>query len=249
MDCISTNFSMKSTNKNPEFSGGILIVNKPSGWTSHDVVSKTRKILQGIKVGHTGTLDPMATGVMILLIGKATRLAYRFEHDTKRYRAEITFGRSTDTYDCTGKTTRVSDTSKVNLSFLSESINNLKGESEQIPPMYSAVKVGGKKLYQLARSGKTVERKPRKIFISSISAVLDDFPRIIVDIECSKGTYIRSIAHHLGEAVDCPAHLSNLSRTACGNFTIDEAVDFLSLVQASAEDVIELIKPAELTTL
>ncbi|MFA6470953.1 MAG: tRNA pseudouridine(55) synthase TruB [Candidatus Latescibacterota bacterium] len=239
---------MKSTNKNPEYSGGILIVNKPSGWTSHDVVNKTRIQLQGIKVGHTGTLDPMATGVMILLIGKTTRLAYRFENDTKRYLAEITFGRSTDTYDCTGKTIKESDPSTVDIAFLSESINNLKGESEQIPPMYSAVKVGGKKLYQLARSGKTVERKPRKIFISSIRAALDYYPKIIVDIECSKGTYIRSIAHHLGEIVNCPAHLSNLVRTACGNHTIDEAVDFLSLMQASAEDIMELIKPVELIT-
>ena len=234
---------MKSISRNCEFPGGILIVNKPSCWTSHDVVKKTRIILGGIKVGHTGTLDPMATGVMILLIGKATRLARLFEQDTKRYRAEITFGRSTDTYDRTGETTAVGDAAQVDWAILEKCIYNLKGASEQLPPMYSAVKVEGKKLYQLARSGKTVERKPRKIFISSISASMDEFPRILLDIECSKGTYIRSIAHDLGETAGCPAHLSALSRVACGKYTLDEAVDFLSIVHAPAEDVFKLIKP------
>jgi tRNA pseudouridine55 synthase len=236
---------MKSTNRNLEFPGGILVVNKPSGWTSHDVVNKTRKILKGTKVGHTGTLDPLSTGVLILLVGKATRQAHLFEHDTKRYLAEITFGKSTDSYDSTGKTTAIMDTAKVDLKFLAGSIERFKGESEQVPPMFSAVKVGGKKLYQLARSGKTIDRKSRKIFISSINSVLDDFPRILIDIECSKGTYIRSIAHQLGEIVGCPAHLSALSRTACGTYTINDAVDFLSLLDASAEDIIKMLKPAE----
>jgi tRNA pseudouridine55 synthase len=218
-------------------------VSKPSGWTSHDVVNKTRIILGGIKVGHTGTLDPMATGVMILLIGKATRLARLFENDTKRYRAEITFGRSTDTYDRTGETTAVGDTGLVNLENLEKCIHDLVGESEQLPPMFSAVKVDGKRLYKLARSGKSVVRKPRKIFINSIHSLLDDFPRILLDIVCSKGTYIRSIAHDLGEITGCPAHLSALVRTACGKYALDEAVDFLSIVHASAEDVFKLIKP------
>lgn len=217
---------------------GILIVDKPSGWTSHDVVKKTRNLLGISKVGHTGTLDPMATGVLVLLIGKATKIARFFENDNKRYIAEITFGRSTDTYDRTGTTTATGDPSKVNMILLKDTIKSFEGESEQIPPMFSAVKIGGKKLYQLARNGKTVIRKSRKIIIKRIEHDLADFPLITLDIECSKGTYIRSIAHTLGEMVGCPAHLSALRRISSGKYTLKDAVNFLAIVET--EDQINL---------
>ena len=212
---------------------GILIVDKPAGWTSNDVVIKTRNMLGVSKVGHTGTLDPMATGVLVLLIGKATKTAWHFENDCKRYSAEITFGRATDTYDSTGKTTVTGDPSSVNISDLKTAINSFAGNVEQIPPMFSALKVGGKRLYRLARDGKTVNRKPRKIFISRIKPDLSGYPVIKLDIECSKGTYVRSIANQLGEIVCCPAHLSALQRIASGEYTIEDAADFLSLVESS----------------
>jgi tRNA pseudouridine55 synthase len=223
---------------------GILIVNKPQGWTSHDVVKKTRNLLGVSKVGHTGTLDPMATGVLVLLIGTATKVARYFENDRKRYVAEITFGRATDTYDNDGRTTATDNPMNVDVNVIKTAIVQLEGDSEQIPPMFSALKVGGKKLYRLARAGKIVDRKPRKINISSIEYDLSTYPRITLGIECSKGTYIRSIAHQLGEMVGCPSHLSALKRSASGDYTIEDAVDFLSLCESTGHGNIErLIRP------
>jgi tRNA pseudouridine55 synthase len=223
---------------------GILVVDKPLGWTSHDVVKKTRNLLGGIKVGHTGTLDPDATGVLVLLIGRATKYARYFSDDKKRYCAEILFGRSTDTYDSEGKTTATGDTERVNLESLEEVIKSFIGDSEQIPPMYSAVKVEGKKLYQLARKGTTIERKPRKITIYSIGSDSTHYPRVVLDIVCSKGTYIRTVAHQLGEKVGCPSHLSALRRTASGEYTLKDAADFLSIAKSSDLDtLLKMIRP------
>lgn len=220
-------------------------MDKPSGWTSHDVVKKTKMMLGGnIKVGHTGTLDPIATGVLVLLIGKATKSAKYFEKDDKRYLAEITFGYATDTYDRTGITTITGDPDKVDMETLKTAIKSFEGETDQFPPMYSAIKVGGKRLYQLARAGKKVELKPRKIFISFIKLIFNDYPKINLDIICSKGTYIRSIADQLGKKVGCPAHLSSLRRTASGKYTISDSVDFLSLVNSTNyNDLKSLIIP------
>jgi len=229
---------------------GILVVDKPSGWTSHDVVNKIRNVLGGIKVGHTGTLDPDATGVLVLLVGNATKMAYLFENDDKRYRAEITFGQATDTYDAAGKTTATGDPNIVDIQKLNAAIREFVGESEQLPPMYSAVKVQGKRLYQLARKGKTVERKPRKIVIRSIVSDLSPYPRIVLDIVCSKGTYIRSIAHQLGEAVGCPSHLSSLRRTESGSCTLREALDFLQVIESGGKhDVLDHIRPVSRLTM
>ena len=204
---------------------GIIIVDKPQDWTSHDVVKKTRNLLGVSKVGHTGTLDPMATGVLVLLIGKATKMARYFENDSKRYEVEITFGSATDTYDSTGITTETGNPGSVNIDDLKTAIKSFKGEMEQIPPMFSALKVGGERLYRLARQGKTVDRKPRKIFIRMINSDLFHYPVIKLEIECSRGTYMRTIAHQLGEMVGCPAHLSSLRRTVSGKYKIKDAVD------------------------
>ena len=223
---------------------GILVIDKPRGWTSHDVTKKARNLLGGVKIGHTGTLDPNATGVLVLLIGKATKMAKYFEKDTKRYEAVITFGWATDTYDSNGRTTATGDYNDVDIDYLQEVIDGFSGESEQIPPMYSAVKVNGKRLYQLARMGKTITRKSRTIQIDYIKSDLTDYPRIMLDIVCSKGTYIRSIAHQLGEKVGCPSHLSALRRTSSGKYTVEEAVDFLSIAESSDDtELIRLIKP------
>ena len=224
---------------------GILVVDKPSDWTSHDVVKKTKKVLHGIKVGHTGTLDPFATGVLVLLIGKATKLAKYFEKDYKSYQAEITFGSATDTYDCTGTTTAKGDPYIVDIDTLKNAIKSFEGESEQLPPIYSAIKVGGNRLYSLARDGKKVELKPRKVTIDYIESRLTDYPKVILHIKCSKGTYIRSIADQLGKKVGCPAHLSALRRTSSGKYTLEDAVDFLSIIKSSEYNTLKsFIKPA-----
>ncbi|MFC1490798.1 tRNA pseudouridine(55) synthase TruB [Candidatus Latescibacterota bacterium] len=215
---------------------GILVVNKPPDWTSHDVVKKTKNMLGGVKVGHTGTLDPFSTGVLILLIGKATKLAKFFEIDDKSYNAEVTFGNATDTYDCTGKTTETGDPFKVDMNDLNAAIRSFEGISDQIPPMYSAIKVDGKRLYKLARKGIIVDVKPRKIKISAIESDITNFPKVKLNIKCSKGTYIRSIAEKLGKMVNCPAHLSALCRTAAGKYTLDDAFDFLSVVNSADTD-------------
>ena len=224
---------------------GILVVDKPSGWTSHDVVKKTKKVLHGIKVGHTGTLDPFATGVLVLLIGKATKLAKYFEKDDKSYQAEITFGSATDTYDFTGTTTATGDPYVVDIDTLKNAIKSFEGESEQLPPMYSAIKVGGKRLYSLARAGKKVELKPRKVTIYYIESRLTDYPKVILYIKCSKGTYIRSIADQLGKKVGCPTHLSALRRTSSGKYTLEDAVDFLLIIKSGEYNTLKsFIKPA-----
>ena len=212
---------------------GILIINKPAGWTSHDVVNKTRRLLGGVKAGHTGTLDPFATGILILLIGRATRQAIRFEHDVKGYTAEVTFGYATDTYDCTGSVTETGDPSQVDTAALLAAIEQFRGESYQVPPPYAAVKVGGVRLYKLARQGKAAVAQPRKITVHSITSDIGRFPVVTLEMVCSKGTYVRSIAHELGKKAGCPAHLSALVRTRVGEYSLADAVDFLSAVRES----------------
>jgi len=219
-------------------------VDKPRGWTSHDVVKKARNLLGGTKVGHTGTLDPMATGVLVLLVGKATKSAKLFENDCKSYLAEITFGRATDTYDAAGRTIAAGNPSEETKENVERVIGEFIGEMEQLPPMYSAVKVNGKKLYELARAGKTIARKPRRVTITKIEPDLSRFPVVTLYIECSKGTYIRSLAHQLGERAGCPAHLSALRRTASGRFTLEDAVDFASIAASGdREKLINSIVP------
>ncbi len=214
------------TNGDPELLNGIIIINKPSDWTSHDVVSKTKSLLGGIKVGHTGTLDPFATGVIVLLIGKATKFAKYFENDDKTYHAEITFGTGTDTYDHTGKIVSTGIPEHVDFEELKHAIMSFNGVIDQIPPMYSALKKNGTRLYKLARKGKIIEREPRQVTINILETKLDTFPVIEIILRCSKGTYVRSLAHDIGEAIGCPAHLSRLERTASGIFTLDDAIDF-----------------------
>ena len=218
---------------------GVLVVDKPAGWTSHDVVGKTRRLLGVKKVGHTGTLDPMATGVLVLLVGSATKQAKHFENDDKRYLAEITFGRATDSYDATGETTAEGDPELIVRRKLLETINGFIGVTGQLPPMFSAVKVGGKRLYTLARQGETIERKPRTVTIYSMDADVNGFPVITLDIHCSKGTYIRTIAHELGEKLGCPAHLSALRRTASGRFIIEDAVDFMACAETGNAEILK----------
>jgi len=203
---------------------GILIVDKPQGKTSFSLVKALRKKLDVKKIGHAGTLDPMATGVMILLIGKKyTRLSDTFLNKDKEYTCEITLGKATDTFDREGKVIFCND-SIPQKSALEEAILTFQGEIEQTPPMFSAKKVKGQKLYSLARQGKTIERKPSSICIET-TLLHYEYPFITLHITCSKGTYIRSIANDLGEKLKCGAHLSNLKRTRSGPFTLDDSFD------------------------
>lgn len=201
---------------------GLLIVDKPKGPTSHDVVGMGRKAVGIRKIGHTGTLDPMASGVLVLCIGKATRLAeYLTGHD-KRYRATIAFGSATDTYDATGAVTATSEV-RPSTSALEAALDSFRGAISQRPPAYSALRASGKRAHQLAREGKPIELALRDVTIHSIDILNVSPERVELDICCSTGTYVRSIAYDLGLALGTQAHLASLRRTACGSFNEDQA--------------------------
>jgi len=222
---------------------GILIIDKPEGITSHDVVARVRRILKTKKVGHTGTLDPFATGVMTVLVGRATRLAQFIDKDEKRYVAVMRFGFDTDTGDLTGeRLTDAGDTSPRNA--VLKDIEMLKpqfiGQIEQIPPMYSAKKIDGKKLYELAREGKSVERKPASVFISGIEIVghtnltvngKQVLDTLTIDVTCGAGTYIRTLAVDMAHRAGSAAHLTELRRTRSGRFGIDESITLEALAE------------------
>lgn len=197
---------------------GFLNVYKPSGMTSHDVVAKLRRITKIKQIGHTGTLDPFATGVLPVCIGKATRLI-EYLKDDKEYLATVQFGKNTDTYDIDGNVTQIFNR-KISESELLEVLKSFQGEISQFPPIYSAIKVNGKKLYDYARTGQTVEIKPRKVTIFKIELV--DFDENLqqakIIVACSKGTYIRSIAYDIGQKLNCGGYLAALERTKAGNF-------------------------------
>jgi tRNA pseudouridine55 synthase len=203
---------------------GILNVYKPKGKTSHDVVAILRKITKVKQIGHTGTLDPFAEGVLPVCVGKATRLI-EYLNDDKAYVGTIKLGEATSTYDTEGEVTKTSD-KKVTLEDINPVLSLFCGEIEQLPPIYSAIKVNGKKLYEYARNGEEVEIKPRKVFIRELNVVGFDFDRqeLKVYIDCSKGTYIRSIAHDLGEALGTYGHLIKLVRVKAGDFVLDSTV-------------------------
>ncbi|MFH1853834.1 MAG: tRNA pseudouridine(55) synthase TruB [Candidatus Omnitrophota bacterium] len=202
---------------------GILVVNKPAGITSHDVVDIIRRRFKVKKVGHAGTLDPMATGVLVVLIGKATKLSNTFINDNKEYVATLFIGRSTDTQDSTGRIVDERPFNGQDTAIIKEILSGFIGAREQVPPMISAKKYKGIKLYQLARKGKIVDRKPCLIKIHEIEALDFKPPEIIFRVRCSKGTYVRTLCEDIGRAMGYPAHMSGLTRTASGRFTLGEA--------------------------
>lgn len=202
---------------------GILIVNKPAGITSHDVVNFIRRKFNIKRVGHAGTLDPMATGVLVMLLGKATKLSNTFTSDDKEYVAKVFFGKKTDTQDSSGRVIEEKNVSNPGMEAIEKALNNFKGEIEQVPPMVSAIKYKGKKLYQLARSGKIIEREPRKIKISSIEILGFEFPELTFKVKCSKGTYVRTLCEDIGGFLGFPSHMSALVRTRSGDFLLEDA--------------------------
>ncbi|WP_078380857.1 tRNA pseudouridine(55) synthase TruB [Sutcliffiella halmapala] len=231
---------------------GILVLNKPKGLTSHDCVFKVRKILKTKKVGHTGTLDPEVTGVLPLCIGKATKLVEFLTAEKKTYIAEVTIGFSTTTEDQTGE---IVEEKKVSTSIstkeIQELLESLKGKIEQTPPMFSAVKINGKKLYEYAREGKVIERPSRTVTIHDIFLVSDiiqehDQVRFSFEVTCSKGTYVRTLAVQIGEMLGYPAHMSLLTRVASGSFSIEHAITLEGLEELVAEEKIsEVLIPME----
>lgn len=217
---------------------GILNVYKPKGMTSHNVVSFVRRQLNMKKVGHTGTLDPQAVGVLPVLIGNATRLSDLIMADEKKYTARVVLGITTDTEDTTGEIIERKAVS-VTEEQLIETIRKFTGDIEQIPPMYSAIKVDGQKLYQLARKGVEIERKPRKITVYSIDVYDFDGQSFMMDVHCGKGTYIRSLCRDIGASLGCGAAMDTLERTMSGVFTVEKAYTFDKIEQAVKAGKIE----------
>lgn len=212
---------------------GIVIVDKPEGWTSQDVVSKLRGVFQTRRIGHGGTLDPMATGVLPVFVGRATRGVEFFEHAEKTYEAVLRLGLHTDTEDITGTVLAEKEVNITQNQFLSV-LEHFRGEIQQIPPMYSAIKVNGQKLCDLARKGREVERKPRTITIHELTCLEFTGTTAKLLVHCSKGTYIRTLCKDIGEALGCGGCMESLRRVTAGEYTIENAVPLQTLIECSA---------------
>lgn len=218
---------------------GILVLNKSIGMTSHDVVAKVRKILHQKRVGHAGTLDPAASGVLPICVGQGTRVAEYLSESGKAYQAEITFGIVTDTYDSEGTIMRTADTSGLTQHHIEAQLPHLLGPQMQMPPRYSAIKIQGQPAYKRSRAGETIELDPRPIEIFQLQLLTWRPPRLTLAIECSKGTYIRSLAYDLGEQLGCGAYLTALIRTRSGPFPLTASITLEQLAEAVSQDTIQ----------
>jgi tRNA pseudouridine55 synthase len=217
---------------------GIVNLYKPAGFTSHDAVAKLRGIFGQKKIGHTGTLDPDAEGVLPICLGKATKVCELLTDRSKTYQAVMLLGRATDTQDTSGETIFCSEKIAEEAE-IREVIGLFQGEQMQIPPMYSALKVNGRKLYELAREGKTVERKARKIQIDEIRIDKIELPRVTMTISCSKGTYIRTLCNDIGEKLGCGACMEHLLRTRVGEFSLEDCLRIEDLQEAKEAERLE----------
>jgi tRNA pseudouridine55 synthase len=211
---------------------GILNLNKPQGWTSHDVVAYVRRLTGVRRVGHAGTLDPMATGVLLVCLGKATRIAEYLMAGRKCYSATLHLGTSTDSHDADGRVTAEAPVT-CDRAAIVEALSRFQGPIEQVPPMVSAIKKDGQPLYKLARRGIKVERPPRAVEIYTLSLVDWIPPELTIEVTCSPGTYIRALARDLGRDLGCGAHLTALTRTASGDFMLADALELPALVEAA----------------
>ncbi|NLW55443.1 MAG: tRNA pseudouridine(55) synthase TruB [Firmicutes bacterium] len=232
---------------------GFLVIDKPAGYSSHQVVAKVRKILNERRVGHTGTLDPMATGVLVVAVGFCTKLIPFLDEQKKVYQAKLVIGLTTDTQDLSGRVVSAQPETAVTQEMMRAALSNFTGELEQTPPMYSAVKVQGEPLYKLARAGKEIPRKKRKITIFRLE-VVDNLRPVYgfqegpyLRIECSRGTYIRTLCHELGAYLGCGGCMGDLVRLASGPFRLGKAVslDELQKAMEQAEVASLLLSPAE----
>lgn len=224
---------------------GVICVDKPKGMTSHDVVSKVRRILHMKKVGHTGTLDPDVTGVLAVVVGQATQLTEILQERQKSYEAVVTLGVSTDTEDASGKVTQTSDVSHITTKMIDETIENFEREYYQTVPMYSSVKVNGKKLYEYARNGESVTRPNRVVYIHDLKRTGDiNFGETIdipITVTCSKGTYVRTLAVDIGRKLGVDAHMSYLRRTESCGFTIDDSVELDDVTSESIIPILDVL--------
>lgn len=224
---------------------GILLIDKQPDWTSNDVVAKLKGILHQRRIGHSGTLDPMATGLLVVFVGRATRAVEFAEGHDKRYLAGLRLGISTDTQDITGAV-REENPVSVSREELEKALAAFRGEIQQIPPMYSAIKHQGQRLYDIARKGGEVERSPRTVTIHDLRLLEKQGEDWLLDVRCSKGTYIRTLCHDLGQTLGCGGCMSSLRRVQAGQFSVEEAVP-LSRVQQLAEEgrAEELLLPVD----
>jgi len=218
---------------------GILNINKAIGMTSHDVVAKVRKILRQKRVGHAGTLDPAASGVLPICLGQGTRVAEYLSESGKAYQAEVIFGVVTDTYDSEGVVTRTASIADLALPQIEEALTHFLGAQTQVPPRYSAIKIQGQPAYKRTRAGEEISLEPRSIAITRLEIIGWDSPRLTLGIECSKGTYIRSLAYDLGEYLGCGAHLGALVRTRSGPFLLSDSIPLEQLAEAAASGTLE----------
>ena len=228
--------------------GGYLNINKDRGWTSTDVVRKLKGVTRSKKIGHGGTLDPIATGVLPICIGPATRFAETVLLGTKSYRVNMVLGSSTDTYDSTGEITAAVKSFEVTRPQIIEVLEGFKGDFLQTPPMYSALHHKGKRLYELARAGIEVERPPRSVKVLSLKLVEFEGEELVLDVECSHGFYARTLAHDIGEKLGTHAHMSGLTRTHAGPFKLEDTVSIEDVIEiADSGDWRDLLMPIDTT--
>ncbi len=210
--------------------GQILLINKEINWTSFDVVKKIKNLiskyynLKTLKIGHAGTLDPLATGLILICTGKETKKMSILQEQKKEYIAEITLGNTTPSFDLETEINNTYPINHIDIELINETIKKFKGKIKQVPPLYSAKWLGGKRAYEFARKGKKINLEPIEIKINEIKIISFELPKLILKIQCSKGTYIRSLAHDIGKALKSGAYLSRLTRTAIGNYKLEDAI-------------------------
>lgn len=222
---------------------GVLLIDKPSGMTSHDVVDKVRRKLKMKRIGHAGTLDPAATGLLIILVGKATKLSQYLMSLGKVYSGTITLGETTNTQDAEGEVTTTRPVPELSESQVTEELNGFVGDQYQTPPMFSAIKINGQPLYKMARKGKEVECEPRFIRVSEFILKRFESPEIDFILKCTKGTYVRTIAHDLGERIGCGGHLSALRRDASDQFDVADAVALDDFLEMETSEIARVLIP------
>ena len=225
---------------------GILNINKPTGWSSFQAVSFVRRYTGLRRVGHAGTLDPLATGVLLVCLGQAVKISRHLMELPKKYRTEVTLGKATDTYDAAGRIVDEGDPSLVNEAQLLRELSGFVGDISQVPPPYSAVKRGGRRSYKCARAGRPLTLAPRRVNVHTIHLITYEPPALTIEIVCSKGTYVRSIAHELGQKLGCGAYVSDLVRVGIGPFTISGSISADELNRAfKASDWRQLLLPID----
>ncbi len=222
---------------------GVLLVDKPAEHTSHDVIARLRGILRTRKIGHAGTLDPMATGLLIVLVGKATRVSQFIISLDKEYEGTIELGKTTNSQDADGEVMETRPVPALSEADVKAALQGFLGDQYQTPPMFSAIKIGGVPLYKMARKGEEVEREPRFIRVMSWDLLGFESPRIRFRLQCTKGTYVRTLAHDLGTRLGCGAHLSALRRTATDRFNVSQALTLEQIEKLSLPEVQRILIP------